>query len=60
LEQIEGKCYVILLYAMKLMENEEGKVEVDKLDLGFFKIHVLYILPYGFTKLLGLYKVSKK
>ncbi len=43
------------------MENEEGKVEVDKLDLGFFKIHVFYIIiPYGFTKLLGVYKVSKK
>jgi hypothetical protein len=36
------------------MENEEGKVEVDKLDLGFYLIHVVYIiLPCGFSKLLG-------
>ncbi len=60
LEKIEEKGYVNLLYAIKLMENEEGKVEVDKLDLGFYLIHVLYIiLPCGFTKLLGVYKVSK-
>jgi hypothetical protein len=61
LEKIEEKGYVFLIYAIKIMENEEGKVEVDKLDLGFFKIHVFYIIiPYGFTKLLGVYKVSKK
>ncbi len=43
------------------MENEEGKVEVDKLDLGVCLIHVLYIiLPCGFTKLLGVYKVDKE
>jgi hypothetical protein len=43
------------------MENEEGKVEVDELNLGFCLIHVLYIiLPYGFTKLLGIYRVNKE
>jgi hypothetical protein len=30
LEKIEEKGYVILFYAIKLMENEEGKVKVDK------------------------------
>jgi hypothetical protein len=29
LENIEEKGYVIFPYAIKLMENEEGKVEVD-------------------------------
>jgi hypothetical protein len=54
------KGYVILPCAIKLMENEEGKVEVE-LDLGFCLIHLLYIiLPCGFTKLLGLYRVGKK
>jgi hypothetical protein len=33
LKKIEEKVYVILLYAIKLMENEEGKDEVDELDL---------------------------
>jgi hypothetical protein len=43
------------------MENEEGKVEVNKLDLGFCLICVLnIILPCGFTKLLGVYKVGNK
>jgi hypothetical protein len=61
LEKTKKKGYVILLYAIKLMENEEGKVEVDKLDLGFCVIHVLYIiLPCGFTKLLKVYKVNKE
>jgi len=42
------------------MEDEEGKVEVDELYLGFCLIHVLYkILPCGFKKLLGVYKVGK-
>ncbi len=51
--------YVILLCAIKLMEDEKGKVEVDKLGLGFCLIHLLYIiLPCGFTKLLGVYKVG--
>ncbi len=61
MEKTEEKGYVILLYAIKLMENEEGKVEVDELDLRFCLIHVLYIiLPYGFIKLLRVYRVSKE
>jgi len=61
LEKTKEKGYVILLYAIKLMENEEGKVEVDELDLGFCLIHVLYIiLPCGFTKLSKVYKVDKE
>jgi hypothetical protein len=52
--------YVILPCVIKLMENEEGKVEVE-LDLGFCLIHLLYIiLPCGFTKLLGVYRVGKE
>jgi hypothetical protein len=43
------------------MEDEEGQVEVDELDLGFCLIHVLYIiLPCGFTKLLGVYRTGKE
>jgi hypothetical protein len=43
------------------MEDEEGKVQVDKLYLGFYLIHVLYIiLPSGFIELLGLYRVGKE
>jgi hypothetical protein len=42
------------------MEDEEGKVEVE-LDLGFCLIHLLYILlPCGFTKLLGVYRVGRE
>ncbi len=59
--EIEEEGYVILPYAIKLMEDEKGKVEVDELDLGLCLIHVLYIiLPCGFTKLLGVYKVRQK
>jgi hypothetical protein len=43
------------------MEDEEGKIEVDELDLGFYLIHVLYIiLPCEFTKLLGVYRVGRE
>ncbi len=57
----QKRSYVILTGVIKLMEDEEGKVEVDELYLGFYLIHVLYIiLPCGFTKLLGVYKVGKK
>jgi hypothetical protein len=43
------------------MEDEEGKVEVDEFYLGLCIIHVLYvILPFEFTKLLGVYKVGKE
>jgi hypothetical protein len=60
LEKLKKEGYVILPCAIKLMEDEEGKVEVDELCLGFYLIHVLYmILPCGFTKLLGIYKVGK-
>ncbi len=56
----EEKGYVILPCEIKLMENEEGKVEVE-LDLGFCLIHLFYIiLPRGFTKLLGVYRVGKE
>jgi hypothetical protein len=58
--ETEKKGYVILPCAIKLMEDEEGKVEVDELYLGFFLIHVLYIiLPCGFTELLRIYKAGK-
>ncbi len=43
------------------MENEKGKVEINKLDLGFCLIHVLYIiLLCGFTKLLRVYRINKE
>jgi hypothetical protein len=61
LEKTKEEGYVILPYAFKSMENEEGKVEIDELDLGFCLIHVLYIiLPYGFTELLGVYRINKE
>jgi hypothetical protein len=57
--KVEG--YVILPCAIKFMEDEKGKVEIDELDLGFCLIHVLYIiLPYGFPELLGVYKVGQE
>jgi hypothetical protein len=59
--ETEEEGYVILLYVIKLMEDEEGKIEVDELDLGFYLIHVLYIiLPCEFTKLLGVYRVGRE
>jgi hypothetical protein len=59
--ETEVNGYVILPYAIKQMEDEEGKIEVNELDLGSFLIHVLYIiLPSGFTKLLGIYKMGKE
>jgi hypothetical protein len=43
------------------MEIEEGKVEIDEIDLGFCLIHVLYrVLPYGYTYLMGVYKFERK
>jgi hypothetical protein len=43
------------------MEDKEGKVEIYELYLGFYIIHVLYIiLPCEFTKLLRVYKVGKE
>jgi hypothetical protein len=57
--KVEG--YVILPCAIKLMEDEKRKVEVDKLDLGFCLVHVLYIiLPCGFPKLSGVYEVGQE
>jgi hypothetical protein len=59
--ETKEKGYVILPCAIKLMEDEKGKVEVDELDSGLCLIRVLYIiLPYGFTKLLGVYRVGKE
>ncbi len=58
--ETKEKGYVILPCAIKLMEDEEGKVEVHELNMQFYLIHALYItLPCGFTKLLGAYKVGK-
>jgi hypothetical protein len=43
-----------------LMEIEEGKVEIDEINLGFFFIHVLYrVLPYGYTNLMSAYRIEK-
>jgi hypothetical protein len=43
------------------MEDEEGQVEMNELNLGFCLIHVLYIILFcGFTKLLGVYRVGKE
>jgi hypothetical protein len=59
--EIEKEGYVILPCVIKLMEDEKEKVEVDELDLGLCIIHVLYIiLPCGFTKLLGVYKLGQE
>jgi hypothetical protein len=39
------------------MEIEEGKVEIDEIDLGFCLIHVFYmVLPNGYTYLMGVYR----
>ncbi len=41
---------------IKLMEIEEGKVEIDEIDLGFYLIHILYrVLPCGYAYLMGAY-----
>jgi hypothetical protein len=43
------------------MEIEEGKVEMDEIDLGFCLIHVLYrILPCGYIDLMGVYRIGRK
>jgi hypothetical protein len=47
--------------AINLMEIEEGKVEIDEINLGFCLIHVLYrVLAYGYTNLMGAYRIEKK
>ncbi len=61
MEKIEKEGHVILPYVIKLMENGEGKVEMNELNLRFFLVHLFYIiLPYGFTELIGVYRVSKE
>jgi hypothetical protein len=43
------------------MEIEEGKVEIDEIDLGFCLIHVLCrVLPCGYIYLMGAYIIEKK
>jgi hypothetical protein len=43
------------------MEIEEGKVEMDEIDLGFFLIHVFYrVLPCGYIDLMGAYRIGRK
>jgi hypothetical protein len=39
--ETEEEGYVILPYAIKLMEDEKGKVEVDELDLGFCLLYFI-------------------
>jgi hypothetical protein len=42
------------------MEIEEGKMEIDDIDLGFCLIHVLYrVLPCGNIDIMGVYRVEK-
>jgi hypothetical protein len=46
---------------INLLEIEEGKVEIDEIDLGFCFIHVLYrVLSYGYTNLMGDYRIGRK
>ncbi len=46
---------------IKLMEIEEGKMEIDEIDLGFCLIHVRYkVLPCGYTNLMGAYRIERK
>jgi hypothetical protein len=43
------------------MEIEQGKVEIDEIDLGFCLIYVLYmVLPCGYTDSIGAYKIERK
>jgi len=36
-------------------------VEIDEIDLGFCFIHVLYrVLSYGYTHLMGAYRIGRK
>jgi hypothetical protein len=46
---------------IKLLEFEEGKMEIDEIDLGFCLIHVLYrVLTCGYIDLKGVYRIEKK
>jgi hypothetical protein len=43
------------------MEREEKRVEVDEIDLGFFKLHILFkVSPRGYVEAMGTYKVEKR
>jgi hypothetical protein len=43
------------------MEIEEGKMEIDEIDLGFCLLHVCYkVLPCGYTNLMGAYRIERK
>jgi hypothetical protein len=43
------------------MEIEEGRMEIDEIDLGFCLIHVHYrVLPCGYTYLMGAYRIERK
>jgi hypothetical protein len=43
------------------MKIEEGKVEMDDIDLRFCLIHVLYrVLPCGYIDLMGAYRIGRK
>jgi hypothetical protein len=36
-------------------------MEIDEIDLGFCLIHVIYkVLPYGYTYLMGAYRIERK
>jgi hypothetical protein len=43
------------------MEVEEGKMEINEIDMGFCLIHALYmVLPCGYIDLMGAYRIEKK
>jgi hypothetical protein len=45
----------------RIMEDGEGKIEVDEINLRFCLIHEFYIIiPCGFIKLLRVYKIGKE
>ncbi len=45
----------------KLMEIEEGKVEIEKIDLRFCLIHVFYMVLFcGYIDLMGAYRIKRK
>jgi hypothetical protein len=43
------------------MEIEKKKVEIDQIDLGYYLIHILYMVsPCGYTDLMGVYRIERK
>jgi hypothetical protein len=43
------------------MEIEEGKVEIEKIDLRFCLIHVFYMVLFcGYIDLMGAYRIKRK